>query len=130
MRQLAGVDLVAGDRQHNVAGIDQPTQHGDQQIGFQPVFDGREILDVRSAREQFAAVEHLAVALGLEAVQHLLRVARVGGIDAVAVEQLQGIEDGGGVLGAGAAGQCAQGITDQLLAVGLGDQHRKGGVLG
>ena len=75
LRQFAGVDLVAGDRQHDVAGVDQPAQHGDQQVGLQPVLDRREILDVRRSRQQFAAVQHLAVALGLESVQHFLRIA-------------------------------------------------------
>ena len=68
--------------------------------------------------------------LGLEAVQHLLRVAGAARLDAVAVEHLQRIQDGIGVLGAGAAGQRLERAADQLLAVGLGDQHREGGVLG
>ena len=66
--------------------------------------------------------------LGLETVQHFLRVAGVGGINAVTVEQFQCIEDGSGILGTCAAGQCPQRITHQLLTVGFSDQHRKGGV--
>jgi len=128
LHQLAGVDLVTGDRQYDVAGVDEAAQHGDQQVGFQSVLDRREILDVRGTRQQFAAVEHLTVALGLEAIQHLLRVAGVGRVDTVAIKQLQRIEHGERVLGASAAGQCAQRVADQLLAVGLGDQHREGGI--
>jgi hypothetical protein len=130
LHQLAGVDLVAGDRHHQVAGIDQATQHRDQQIRLQAVLDGREILDVRGAREQFAAVEHLAVALGLEPGQHLQRVAGLGRVHPVAIEKLQRIQHSDGVLGAGATGESTQCIANELFAVGFGDQHREGGVFG
>ena len=65
------------------------------------------------------------MSLGLEAVEHFLRVTRTSRLDAVAIQHLQCVEDGIRVLGARAAGQRLQGIAHQLLAVGLGHQHRE-----
>jgi hypothetical protein len=59
-----------------------------------------------------------------------LRITGTAGLDTVPVEHLQRIQDGIGVLGAGATRQRLERAADQLLAVGLSDQHRKDGVLG
>ena len=129
-RDLAGVDLVACDGQHDVAGVDEPAQHGHQQVRLQAEFHRVEVLHVGLSVQQLAAVQHLAMPLGLQAAQHFLRVTRASRFDAVTIQHLQRVEDGIGVLGAGSAGQCLQRIAHQLLAVGLGDQHREGRVLG
>ena len=129
-RDLAGVDLVARDGQDDVAGVDEAAQHGHQQVRLQAEFHRVEVLHVRLSVQQLAAVQHLAMPLGLQAAQHFLRVARAPRLDAVAIQHLQRVEDGIGVLGAGAAGQCLQRVAHQLLSVGLGDQDREGRVLG
>ncbi len=121
-RELAGVDLVAGDGEHNVTGVDQPAQDGHQQIGLQAEAYRCEELDIGGTTDQLGPVENLAVPLGSEAAEDFLGVARAGRLDAVAVEHFQGIQDDDGVLGAGAAGQCLQRVADELLAVGFGDQ--------
>ena len=127
--ELAGVDLVAGDRQHDVAGVRQHAQHHDEQVRLQSLLVRIKVLDIRAARDEFVAVEHLPVALCRKPLQHFLRIARMGRVDAFAVQHFQRIEHGGGVLGARAARQCAQRAADEGFAVGLGDQHGKLGVI-
>lgn len=81
--------------------IDEAAQHGHQQVRLQAEFHRVEVLHVRLSVQQLAAVQHLAMPLGLQAVSALLRVARAPRLDAVAIQHLQRVEDGIGVLGAG-----------------------------
>ena len=34
--ELAGIDLVSGNREHDVPGVDEAAQHRDEQVRFQP----------------------------------------------------------------------------------------------
>ena len=88
------ITLVAGDGQNHVAGIDQCRQYDHQQIRLQPEAVGGEVLHVGRAAQQLVAIQHLARPFGSQARQHVLRVTRVGRINAVTVQQLQRIEDG------------------------------------
>jgi len=116
-RDLTGVDLIAGDRQDDVAGIDQPAENGSQQIGLEAKLDRREILNVGVAADQLAAVQHLTMSLGFQPGQHIQGITRPSGVDAIAIEHLQSVEDHDGVLRAGPTCKRAKSISDELLPV-------------
>ena len=75
--------------------------------------------------DDLAAVDHLAVPLGLDGIEDELGVLRFVGVDLLAVEKLQGVQHGGGLLGAVLPGDGPQGVLRGLGAVVAGDQDRK-----
>jgi len=75
--------------------------------------------------DDLAAVDYLAVPLGLDGIEDELGVLRLVGVDLLAVEQLQGVQHGGGLLGAVLPGDGSQGVLRGLGAVVAGDQDRE-----
>jgi len=75
--------------------------------------------------DDLAAVDYLAVPLGLDGIENELGVLRLVGVDLLAVEQLQGVQHGGGLLGAVLPGDGSQGVLRCLGAVVAGDQDRE-----
>ena len=75
--------------------------------------------------DDLAAVDHLAVPLGLDGIEDELGVLRLVRVDLLAVEQLQGVQHGGGLLGAVLPGDGPQGVLRGLGAVVAGDQDRE-----
>ena len=70
------------------------------------------------------------MALGLQAAQNFPGILGTARFDAVAVQHLQCIQHGGGVLGPVAAGQGTKRAADQLLAVRFRDQNGESRVFG
>ena len=70
------------------------------------------------------------MALLLGDAEDVLGVLRPVGIEPLAVEQLQGVQHRGGLLGAVLSGDGAQGVLRGLGPVRSGDEHREERVLG
>ncbi len=130
LRQARGVELLARDGQHHLAGIDQRRQHHHGPFGFEPERLRREVLHAEDVLDQLGAVDHLAVALLLGDAEDVLGILRPVGIEPLAVEQLQGVQHRGGLLGAVLSGDGAQGVLRGLGPVRSGDEHREERVLG
>ena len=64
-----------------------------------------------------AAVDHLAVALALDGIEDERGVLRFVGGDFLAVEQLQGVQHGGGLFGTVLPGNGSQGVLRGLSQV-------------
>ncbi len=73
--------------------------------------------------DDFVAVDHLAVALGLDGIENELGVLGLVGVDLLAIEQFQGIQHGRGLLGAVLPGNGPQRVLGGLGPVVAGDQH-------
>ena len=131
LRQPGGVELLAGNREHQVTGVDQRGQDHDSPFGLQAVaLVRREVLDAVDLLDQLRAVDHLAMPLLLEDVQDVRGVLGAVRIEPLAIEELQGVEHGGRLLGAILSGDDAQGVLCRLLAVLARDEHREVGILG
>ena len=130
LRQARGVELLARDGQHQFAGIDQRGQDHHSPFRFEPERLRRQVLHAEDVLDQFGAVDHLAVALLLGDAEDVLGVLRPVGIEPLAVEKLQRVQHGRGLLRAVLPGDGAQGVLRGLGPVRSGDEHREEGVLG
>ncbi len=130
LRQPGGIELLARDGKHHLAGIDQRGQHHHGPFGFEPERLRCEVLHAVVFLDQLGAVDHLAVALLLGDAEDVLGVLGPVGVEPFAVEQLQGIQHRGGLLGAVLPGDGAQGVLSGLGPVRSGDEHREERVFG
>ena len=74
---------------------------------------------------ELAAVDYLPVPLGLDGIEDELGVLRFIGSNLLAVEQLQGVQHSGGLLGTVLSGDGPQSVLRSLGAVVAGDQDRE-----
>ena len=74
---------------------------------------------------ELAAVDYLPVPLGLDGIKDKCSVLRFVGGNLLAVEQLQGVQHGGGLLGTVWPGDGPQSVLRSLCAVVAGDQDRE-----
>ena len=130
LRQPRGVELLARDGQHQLAGVDQRGQHDHGPFGFEPERLRGQVLHAEDVLDQLGAVDHLAVALLLGDAEDVLGVLRPVGIEPLAVEKLQRVQHRGGLLGAVLSGDGAQGVLRGLGPVRSGDEHREERVFG
>ena len=93
--QVGGIELVAGDGEHEIARMDQRREQHPRRFGIETQGLGREILDAEKLLDQLAAIDDLAVTLAVQPVEEVSGVFRPTGIEPVAVEETEGIEDGG-----------------------------------
>ena len=112
-------------RQHHVTGVHKRRQHDHHPLGLQPLAVLVHVLDAAVHFDDLGAVHHLPVPLPLQQPQHMPRVGRTGGLHAVAVQQPQRIEHGGGLGGRTLAGHDLQGVAGRLFPVPVCEQHGK-----
>ena len=127
--QVGGVELAAGDGEHEIAGMDQRREQHRGPFGLETQGLGREVFDAEKFLDQLAAIDDLAVTLLVHPVEDVSGVLRPTGIESGAVEETEGIEDGGALSGLRCARNPAQRVLGRLSAVAGCDQHREGGVV-
>ena len=128
--EIGGVELGAGDGEDTIAVIDQRGQGDGGPDGFEAECVGSHELNARLlGGDDFLAVDDLALAFGFEQGEDVFGVARLRGVELVGVEQFQGVQDGGGLLGAVGLGDAAQRFLGGLLGVPVAAVGDQGGEL-
>ena len=127
--RVRGVELLAGDRQHQFAGVHQGGQQHHHPRRLQPVGVRRQVLHVLHGVDQLRAVEDLPRSLGAQRLDHVPGVPGAAGVEPVAVEQLQGVQDLGALLRPGGAGDPPQRVARRLRPAGRGLVIRKRRIL-
>ena len=92
-RHIGGIELLAGDGEHQFAGVDEARQQYDHPFRLQPVRGRRQILDILNGVDELCPVEDLPRPFRAQRLDDVPSVLRTCGIEPVTVEQFQGVED-------------------------------------
>ena len=127
--QIGGVEFGAGDGKRQVARMDQRGEQDRDPFRLQAQGFRRQIFDARRFPDEFGAVHDLPRPLLAQPVHYVAGVSGAGGVDAVAVEEFERVEDRCSLFRFRGPGDRSQGVLRRLGAVPGGDRHRKGGIV-
>ena len=123
--QAGGVELGSGNGEHEVAGMDQRREQDHRPFGFEAQGLRGQVLDAKPFLDELGTVHDLALPLRAHPFEDVGGVPRPGGVEPVAVEELERIEDRGSLPRLRRARDPAQRVLSRLGAVPGRDQHRE-----
>ena len=129
LRQSGSVELLAGNGQHQIAGINQDGQNDNGPFGLEPQCLRSKVFDVENVLNQLRSIDHLTVTFLFEQVENMFGIFGSIRVEPFAIEQLQTVKNGNGLFGAVLAGDGPQCVLRGLGPVLAGDEHRKTGIL-
>ena len=123
--QAGGIELAAGNGEYEVAGMDQRREQDHGPFGFEAQGLRGQVLDAEPLLDELGTVDDLTVPLCAHPFEDVIGIFRPGGVEPVAVEEFERIEDRGGLLRLRRPRDPAQRVLGRLGAVPGRDQHRE-----